>query len=788
MVRVLACITQQHDPSLVVLAAIICLLASVTAVSLLRRALASFGRVRVAWLAGAAISFGGGVWATHFIAMLAYLPAAGFGYAIHRTLVSLLLAIVGGFVAFAVAFSRWPAGLRLALGGLLLGTSIGGMHILGMAALRPAHLVSFAGGYVAAALLIAVLAAGATLAAVQARHLALAALAAVFAVCGLHFTAMAGTMIAPLAPGAAAGAQFSSFPLALGVAALTLLVLALALLGAIVDRHLAHRAADEAGRLRRFADATFEGILFLRNGVVADANAALCALLGREREGLLGRPAEWLLSLPGGLGVLDQGGTVEAELIDGAGQRRPVELLSRPLGDARGRDTVLAVRDLSDRKQAEQRIQHLAHHDSLTGLPNRALFRDRLAQAMSMAERTGHTIALLCLDLDGFKSVNDLLGHPVGDQVLIEVGNRLRTCLRDSDTIARLGGDEFAIVLGFCEQPAGASTLGERIVALLAEPFEIGGQQVVIGTSIGIALYPSDAAAPEVLLRNADLALYRAKRDGRGVFRFFEQAMDERLQQRRLLEQDLRGAMQRGELRLHYQPLLDSATLEIDGFEALLRWEHPVRGAISPAQFVPVAEESGLIVPLGEWVLQTACTEAASWSRPWRIAVNLSPAQFKQRDLASSIATILARTGLPPGRLELEITEGILIDDAERALLMLGELKSLGVRIALDDFGTGYSSLSYLRRFPFDKLKIDASFVQGLGDGGEADAIVRAIVALGRSLSLSITAEGVETPHQLALLREQACDQVQGFLLGRPMPPGQLHGMQASTEALVPAA
>jgi diguanylate cyclase (GGDEF)-like protein/PAS domain S-box-containing protein len=586
---------------------------------------------------------------------------------------------------------------------------------------------------------------------------------------------MAGTLIQPLPSQAwRVGGAFSSQPLAIMIAAITLLALGLGLFGAIMDRELASRAEHEARRLRRFADATFEGILFLRDGVVVDANVTLCRLLGRERETVLGRRVVELLTLPPGGDVLEHGGSVEADLIDAAGARRPVELLCRPLGDSARADRVLAVRDLADRKQAEARIQHLAHHDSLTGLANRTLFRDRLAQAMTMAQRTGHGMALLCLDLDGFKAVNDLLGHPIGDQVLIEVGNRLRTCLRDSDTVARLGGDEFAIVQSFSEQPRGAAGLAERLVRLLAEPFEIEGQRVSIGTSAGVALYPSDADTPEALLRNADLALYRAKHDGRGLFRFFEQEMDQRLQQRLALEQELRLAMLREELRLHYQPLLDSNSLEIQGFEALLRWHHPERGNISPAVFVPVAEESGLIAQLGQWVLQTACAEAALWPMPWRIAVNLSPVQFRQRDLAAMVRRTLVESGLDPSRLELEITEGVLIDDAERALTMLRELKALGVRIALDDFGTGYSSLSYLRRFPFDKLKIDASFVQGLGDGGEADAIVRAIVALGRSLSLKITAEGVETFDQLERLREHSCDQVQGFLLGRPMPPSEL--------------
>jgi diguanylate cyclase (GGDEF)-like protein/PAS domain S-box-containing protein len=792
MLRLYACVTDQHDLRIVALAAFVCTLAGITAVSLLRRAMATGGRAHGVWLAAGAAAFGGGIWATHFIAMLAYLPAAGFRYAVPPMMLALLRAVVGTLAAFALGLRGRPNGWGVAAGGITLGGSIGAMHFTGMAALRPSHALAFAPAYAIAALAAAAAFGLAAIWAVRHGQRAAAIALATLAVCGLHFIAMAGTVLLPLHGVSAAGPLLSDVtppllsngPLAVAIGALTILVLSLALLGAVVDRHLAQRTVAEAARLRRFADAAFEGILFLRGGVVADANAPFCALLGQEREALLGRLVSELLALPGGIDLLGQSGSAEAELVDAVGERHPVELLTRRLGE---NETVVVVRDISARKQAEARIQHLAHHDSLTGLPNRALFRDRLTQAISMAERTAHKVALLCLDLDGFKAVNDLLGHPAGDEVLIEVGTRLISCLRESDTVARLGGDEFAIVQSFCDQPRGAAALAERVARMLGEPFDVGGQRVCLGASVGIALFPFDARTPEVLMRNADLALSRAKQDGRGLWRFFEQDIDQRLRQRRTMEQDLRRAMLHDELRLHYQPLLDCTTLQIEGFEALLRWPHPERGFISPAEFVPVAEESGLIMQLGHWVLTSACAEAASWPQPWRVAVNLSPAQFRQRDLAQSIRAILADTGLAPWRLELEITEGILIDDAERALAMLRELKALGVHVALDDFGTGYSSLSYLRRFPFDKLKIDASFVQGLGDGGEADAIVRAIMALGRSLSLRITAEGVETPEQLRLLREQACDQVQGYLIGRPMPPAELPALQPAAMAAAAA-
>jgi diguanylate cyclase (GGDEF)-like protein/PAS domain S-box-containing protein len=785
MPHLIACITEQHDPRLVGLAALVCLLAAITAVSLLARAQGATGRVRVGWLCGGGSAFGAGVWATHFIAMLGYLPTIGLGfglgYDVPLVALSLAVALAATTAAFAVAMRGGLA--WAAVGGAVLGLGIGCMHFLGVAALQSMVVVRYATGTCALAWLAGVAFGVAALCLATRRQFLAAAALAALAVVGLHFIAMTGTTMLVLGSRVGAANVLAGAPLAGTVAGVVLFILVASLIAAVADGYLERRNRAEALRLRRFADSTFEGIVFLRENVVSDVNAPLCRMLGRASGEIIGRRLEEFVVRPRNAAP-QAASTAEAELVGADGATRPIEILIRKLGEGGG-EAVMAVRDLSDRKRAEQRIQHLAHHDSLTGLANRTLFRDRLAQAMALAERSGRGVALLCLDLDGFKAVNDLLGHPVGDAVLVEVGNRLVACLRDSDTVARLGGDEFAIVQSFIDQPRGAAGLAARVVELLAEPFEVEGQRVCIGTSVGVALFPSDATAPETLLRDADLALYRAKHDGKGTFRFFEQAMDERLQQRRMMEQELRLAMLREEFSLHYQPLFDGASLAIEGFEALLRWQHPERGRISPGEFVPVAEESGLIAPLGRWVLQTACAEAASWPVPWRVAVNLSPAQFKQRDLPQTVGQILRETGLAPSRLELEITEGILIDDSARALVILGELKALGVRIALDDFGTGYSSLSYLRRFPFDKLKIDASFVRALGEGGEAEAIVRAIMALGRSLGLCVTAEGVETEDQLARLRAEDCDQVQGFLLGRPMPPDALPLPQA---AMVPLA
>ena len=454
-----------------------------------------------------------------------------------------------------------------------------------------------------------------------------------------------------------------------------------------------------------------------------------------------------------------------------------VELLIRPLS-WRGADLrILAVRDITERKVAAARIAHMAYHDALTGLPNRAVFTDHLARTVAKAEAGAEAVAVICIDLDGFKAVNDLYGHPAGDELLVGVANRLRSVVRGDELLARLGGDEFAVVQTGGVQPDHAGLLSERILKALDEPFAIDTQIVRISGSIGVAMFPADAANPTDLIKNADMALYRGKAEGRGLARFYEAAMDEALRQRRQLETDLRLAIDNDELAVHYQPLADLESGEILGFEALLRWTHPQLGPISPVAFIPLAEESGLIIRLGEWVLREACREAAGWNPPLKLAVNISPVQFVQDDLVGAIETVLRETGLSPSRLDLEVTEGLLIKDAELALVTLRRLKALGVQISMDDFGTGYSSLSYFRMFPFDKVKIDQSFVQDMIANPQARAIIRSVIGLGRGLGVPVVAEGVETAEQLAALRAEGCDQVQGYLIARPNPIGFFDGV-----------
>jgi diguanylate cyclase (GGDEF)-like protein len=429
--------------------------------------------------------------------------------------------------------------------------------------------------------------------------------------------------------------------------------------------------------------------------------------------------------------------------------------------------------DVTERQRAEASIAFMAQHDALTRLANRVLFQDRLEQAIAMAGR-GSEFAVIYLDLDHFKPVNDTLGHAVGDGLLQAVANRLQACVREGDTVARLGGDEFAIIQLAIGQPYHAELLTSRVIETFLEPFNVQGHQIAVGISIGVALAPGDGAAAETLLRNADIALYLAKTEGRGTVRFFEPEMDAHIQLRRSLELDLRDAIVRNEFELYYQPLVNVASGNVTGFEALLRWHHPVRGLVSPADFIPVAEETGLIVAIGEWVLRMACFEAENWPAEISIAVNLSPVQFKAGDLVTTVRAALAASGLRPDRLELEITESVLLHDSVGTLAALHQLRAMGITVALDDFGTGYSSLSYLRSFPFDKIKIDQSFVHNLVDNKESMLIIRAVTGLGHSLCMKTTAEGVETQEQLDKLRQEGCTEVQGYLFSRPRPAREL--------------
>jgi len=468
-------------------------------------------------------------------------------------------------------------------------------------------------------------------------------------------------------------------------------------------------------------------------------------------------------------GVLDNTGRIQSTVVE-TSDGRLIEIKNQP-GAAGG--WLATHNDVTARIRADERIAHMAHYDALTDLPNRVLMRGHLERRVAELSQ-GKPFAILYIDVDEFKGVNDSLGHEVGDELLRQLANRLRACVSGNDLVARLGGDEFAIVkAGTCDQ-AELTALAEEILTSLRMPVDCKGQEITTDASIGIAIAPDHGDIIDDLLKRADLAMYAAKSEGRGTYRIFVPEYDAKVRQRRQLELDLRQALARGEFEVHYQPLVDLSANVVTGCEALLRWRHPERGMVSPVDFIPVAEETGMIGEIGEWVLKQACTEAASWPGDIHIAVNVSPVQFRSKTLALKVAAALAESGLSPGRLELEITETVLIRDDEEALTILQQLRELGVRIALDDFGTGYSSLSYLHRFPFDKIKIDRSFISDIGQSEDSSPIVQAVVHMAAARHMATTAEGVETEAQREVLRQLGCSQMQGWLFSPAVPAAKL--------------
>jgi diguanylate cyclase (GGDEF)-like protein len=540
------------------------------------------------------------------------------------------------------------------------------------------------------------------------------------------------------------------------------------------------RAAEQYFLLGTTLDHMDQGLMMIAaDGTVAISNQRAMTLLDLPAELMKARPKwEDVLRCQRGTNEFER---TDAELIEFVcrsallngplvyDRERPngrfLEVRTAPLPNG---GAVRTYTDITDRKRAEQRADFLAHHDGLTGLPNRVLLHDRLSQGLAQTSRSGTSLVVLTLDFDRFKEINDTYGHDAGDRVLVQAADRLRNTVRASDTVARTGGDEFVVIQCGAIQPEAAVQLAQRFVEVLTLPFDIGDRLVPIGTSVGLALYPGDGNTPADLLKNSDIALYRAKADGRGAFRMFEPEMDSEMRDQSAIEQDLQAAIGTDQLNLYFQPQFATNTRAVTGFEALLRWHHPTRGNISPAIMIPIAEKSRLISRLGAWVSEAACTSAMTWPVPYRVAVNLSAVQFRDEDLPAQVADILHRTCLPACRLELEVTESVLNDGTEQALASLRSLKGLGVRIAGDDFGTGYASLRYLRQFPFDKIKIGQSFIRGLGEDPSALSIVDAIVAMGRSLDMKVIAEGVETDQQLQILRRQHCDTTDRLV---PAPP-----------------
>lgn len=807
MYQVVSCLVFQHDYRLVLLAAVICVLASFTAFKIYAHAVSTAGLQRHGWSVLTGVCTGSGIWATHFVAMLAYDPGLPTAYEPVTTVASLIIAVVVTTLGFGIAAAgeHW----RVVVGGVVIGAGIGAMHFTGMQALVMAATAHWDVAIVATSLVLGAALSGAALTLfhhVDGKHRVLVG-AALFtlAIVSLHFSAMGALTFTPdptiAVQVVATGSEMDTDMLAIAVAGVIVLVLLSGLAALLIDSQSSRQRENELRTQNVRFDAALNNMgqglsMFDAAQQLVVCNRRYAEMYGlppelvtpgvKLHDILAYRVASGLCSAAGAeMHVAKRLAIVDArlphsstiELSDG----RTIAIVHQPMVDG---GAVSTHEDITERRRNEERIFHMAHHDGLTNLPNRTLLRQRLEHALARA-RHGEGVAVLCLDLDRFKDANDALGHSIGDAVLKAVAERLASVIRETDTAARFGGDEFTVVVTAVRSVDEVSALAARMINRLSEPLVFDGHQLAIGTSIGIAMTPHDGTDADQLLRNADLALYRAKAEGRGSYRFFEAEMNARMTERRELEQDLRKALSNGELELFYQPIMNLEHNEVASFEALLRWRSPARGLVSPADFVPVAEETGLIVPIGEWALHEACKEAARWPSHLRVAVNLSPLQFKSPGLYQTVAQALASSGLGPSRLELEITESVLIHDSDVARATLDQIRELGVRIALDDFGTGYSSLSYLRSFPFDKIKIDRSFIHDLAKGStESLAIVRAVAQLAGTLGMSTTAEGVETAEQLAILRAEGCVEIQGYLLSKPKAASEIVALFGSALAL----
>ena len=683
-------LTGSYHPGLVLLSILVAMMASYTALNLTGRVVETEGRTSLLWLIGGAVAMGSGIWAMHFIGMLAYSLPIRMSYDLDITLLSLLAAIAVSAFALRVVTRRTVRGMHFLIGGLLMGLGICGMHYMGMHAMRMDPAIHYDPAGFAASVAIAVL----------------ASIAALW----LAFTLRGGNSLAAQAKKAGAA-------VIMGLAVISM-----------------HYTGMEAARFDPSA------ICMVKGGVDGSWLAALVGLASLS-----------LLSMTLLLSVVDS------------------RLAARTAG---------LVRSLSN---ANRQLHHLALHDSLTRLPNRSLLEDRICQAIAGSERSGKRFALMFLDLDRFKTINDSLGHHYGDKLLQGVAERLTQCLRAEDTVARLGGDEFVVLLGELASPTVAASIAQKLLDRLARPIAVEGQEQNVSVSIGISMYPDDGAQLRDLMSNADSAMYHAKKMGRANYQFFTPQMNAAAGARLLLEKDLRRALDQGEFVLHYQPKVDVATGAVHAMEALVRWRSAERGLVPPNEFIPVAEEIGLIIPLGAWVLREACRQNRAWQLAglptMRVAVNLSAYQFAQNNLPEFVAGVLEEAGMAPSCLELEVTESVVMHNPAEAAQILERLHAQGIHISVDDFGTGYSSLSYLKQFRLDTLKIDRSFVRDISSDADDAAIVKSVIALAHSLRLRVIAEGVETDEQLAYLRELGCDQYQGYLSSKPLPADEFEAM-----------
>jgi diguanylate cyclase (GGDEF)-like protein len=728
--------------------------------------------------------------------MLAYDPGVYMGYDLALTVISLFAAMLLTGAGFVAALDQERSLAAAWTGGAIIGLGITVMHYIGMAALEMQGSVTWSADLVAASVVFAIVFGIASLSVALRgdgiKPMLLASAFLTLAIVGLHFTGMGAIEIVPDPIVSIAVFSLSPLTLSVTIASGAAAVLGISLVAALAAGSRQQLIASSAAELASQAAHLQAALANMSQGLGMYDRKQRLVISNAHYADMCGIPAELVRpgiafrkllqhrvqqgSYPRGADPDEDIAKLMFSLERGSAHREVTELpdgrcIAVSNHAMPGGGWVATHADITEQRRDEARIAFLAQHDVLTNLPNRALLHERLEHALTGMPESGRHLAVFMLDLDRFKEVNDTLGHSVGDALLQAVTERLRSCVRETDTIARLGGDEFVIVKHVTEPAVEAAALARKIQEAIAAPYDLDGHHVVIGISIGIAIAPVDGADPDQLLKKADLALNRAKSEAPRIFRFFEPEMDRRMQARRSLERDMRNALVNAEFALHYQPLVNIARNEICGFEALLRWTHPERGAIAPADFIPLAEETGLIVPIGEWVLGQACADAATWPGHVKIAVNVSVAQFKSRDFVEVVVGTLAVTGVAPQRLELEVTESLMLQDEQGALALLNRLHDHGVRIALDDFGTGYSSLSSLRKFPFDKIKIDRSFVSDLSSANvDALAVVRSIAQLGVSLGIATTAEGVETEEQMDQVRVEGCTEMQGFLFSKAVP------------------
>lgn len=782
MYRIYDCLATQHDIVLVLIAIAIGLGGIHTAFNLYARACMGRLQQRLAWLFLTGVVTGGGIWATHFIAMLAYDPIVPVGYEPALTATSLIIAIASTMLGFAIASMTGPHLLLSRLvGGLVVGLGISAMHFTGMEAMRVPGIISWHMDIVVAAILMGAIFGMVSLwlagQARTSRQKLLGKANLTVAVAAMHFSAMGALIITPDPTVPVPAQLISQHYLAIGVAIVAALLIAIGFVTALVDRQMRDHVSN---RMRILGDSAIEALVLTQNGRIVDTNESFLRLTDSKPHEVIDQDflTRWLPDTPPAFqtGNLNY---IETALRLGEQKELPVEVIRReiPADDIADDTVIYGLRDLRERYAAEKHIRFLAEHDSLTQLLNRTTFNDRLAEALVEADETGVPVTVMCVDFDHFKELNDSFGHIAGDHALRELGTRLGRLVTDEVTIARVGGDEFVVLLHH-QNRSGASSImthtrevAQQILDCIALPIFINQEnRAKLSASIGVANYPADGADAESILFHADLAMYRVKQSGGNDVVFYSSEMDEEYRFKRQLASNLRLALENGQLELHYQPQCHVDDQEIRSFEALLRWNDPELGQVSPGRFIPIAEETGLIIPLGEWVLRTACFEAASWKNPLGIGVNLSAVQLQKHELPDVVASILQESGLDPNRLELEVTETALIHNPARSMKILSDIKKLGVRIAMDDFGTGYSSLATLQNFPVDRIKIDQSFVNKLVGNAQAGAIVRAVINLSRDLALDVIAEGVETDEQETFLTDHDCRAVQGYKYGYPRP------------------